>query len=77
MPRCKINPDQFIAGQLPTVKIKDKSYFVDGRMEQLRNTEDFMDSIDCVDDDIWELLSKEDQAIVIYEFMGEVLTNQD
>lgn len=73
MPRCKENPNNFVAGMLPTVMINNTSYFVDGRLEQLRNVNDFFDSIDCVDDDVWELLSQEDRRIIAYEFMGETI----
>lgn len=79
MPRNPNNRNEFIAGMLPTVEIKHPKtnqvvkYYVDGRLEQLRNVDDFMDSIDCVDDDIWELLSPKDRNIIIYEFMGETI----
>jgi hypothetical protein len=71
MPRCTENSNTFVAGALPIVMIKNNSYYVDGRMEQLRNVNDFMDAIDCVDDDVWDSLSQQDRAIVCYEFMGE------
>ena len=71
MPRCTENPNTFVAGALPIVMIKNNSYYVDGRFEQLRNTSDIMDLIECVDDDVRELLSQQDRAIVCYEFMGE------
>lgn len=79
MPRNPNNRNEFIAGMLPTVEIKHPKtgevikYYVDGRLEQLRNVDDFMDSINCVDDDIWELLSPKDRNIVAYEFMGETI----
>lgn len=79
MPRNPNNRNEFIAGILPTVQIKDpntgviKSYFVDGRLEELRNVDDFMDKIECVDDDIWEILSIKDRNVIIYEFMGETI----
>lgn len=79
MPRNPINRNEFIAGVLPTVKIQDpntgltKSYFVDGRLEELRNVDDFMDKITCVDDDIWDLLSQQSKNIIVYEFYGETI----
>lgn len=79
MPRNPINRNEFIAGVLPTVKIEDpntgltKSYFVDGRLEELRNVDDFMDKITCVDDDIWDLLSQQSKNIIVYEFYGETI----
>lgn len=79
MPRNPNNRNEFIAGVLPTVQIKDpntgsiKSYFVDGRLEELRNVDDFMDKISCVDDQVWELLSTKDKNIICYEFMGETI----
>lgn len=79
MPRNPNNRNEFIAGALPTVQIthpetkKTTTYYVDGRLEELRNVDDFMDKITCVDDDVWELLSKKDKNIVIYEFMGETI----
>lgn len=73
MPRNPNNRNEFIAGMLPVVEIEGKKFYVDGRLEQLRNVEDFNDSINCVDDDIWELLSPKDRNIVIYEFMGETI----
>ena len=79
MPRNPKNPNEFIVGVLPTVQIKDpeteqtNSYFVDGRLQELRNVDDFTDKITCVDDDIWELLSVKDRQIIVYEFMGETI----
>lgn len=79
MPRNPINRNEFIAGVLPTVKIQDpntgltKSYFVDGRLEELRNVDDFMDKITCVDNDIWDLLSQQSKNIIVYEFYGETI----
>ena len=79
MPRNPKNPNEFVAGGLPTVQIKHpetgivNSYFVDGRIQELRNVDDFMDKITCVDDDIWELLSVRDRQIIVYEFMGDTI----
>lgn len=79
MPRNPNNRHEFVAGMLPTVQIKHPqtglltSYFVDGRLQELRNVEDFMDRITCVDDDVWELLSIKDRNTLIYEFMGETI----
>jgi len=71
MPRCTNNPNTFVAGALPTITIDNKSYYVDGRLKQLRNVHDFMDSVSCTVDDVWDSLSQQDRAIVCYEFMGE------
>lgn len=77
MPRSKTNREEFVAGVLPTIKIKHPikgqtiSYFVDGRLKELRNVDDFMDKITCVDDDVWELLSKGDRQTITYEFYGD------
>jgi hypothetical protein len=71
MPRCTNNPNTFVAGALPTITIDNKSYYVDGRLKQLRNVHDFMDSVSCIVDDVWDSLSQQDRAIVCYEFMGE------
>lgn len=79
MPRNPNNKYEFIAGQLPTVSITHpstklkKTYFVDGRLEELRNVNDFMDRITCVDDHVWELLSPRDKNIIAYEFHGETI----
>lgn len=68
MPRSKENPNEFVAGMLPTISIADKTYYVDGRLQELRNVNDFMDSIYDVDDDMWNMLSDEDKCVLMYEF---------
>lgn len=79
MPRNPENRNEFVAGILPTVKLQNPntglqtSYFVDGRLQELRNVDDFMDKITCVDDDVWEILSEQDRKTIIYEFMGETI----
>jgi hypothetical protein len=79
MPRNPENRNEFVAGILPTVKLQtpntclQTSYFVDGRLQELRNVDDFMDKITCVDDDVWDILSEQDQKTIIYEFMGETI----
>jgi len=79
MPRNPNNIHEFVAGMLPIVQIKHPetglihSYFVDGRLQELRNVDDFMDKIDCVDDDIWEILSTKDRNTIAYEFYGETI----
>jgi hypothetical protein len=79
MPRNPQNRNEFIAGILPTISIKHPvtgqttSYFVDGRLQELRNVNDFMDKITCVDDDVWELLSPQAQNTIAYEFYGETI----
>jgi hypothetical protein len=74
MPRSKTNPNEFVAGVLPIVTINGLHYYVDGRMEQLRNVNDFRDAIDTVAH-VWTQLSDEDRAIVVYEYTGEVIGN--
>lgn len=74
MPRSKTNRNEFEAGMLPIVTINDRKYYVDGRLEQLRNVNDFMDRITYFNDEVWESISKQDQAIIVYEFTGEVIT---
>jgi hypothetical protein len=77
MPRNPKNKNEFIAGLLPTVSLKHPesgltiNYFVDGRIQELRNVNDFMDKITCVDDDVWELLSPHAQNTITYEFYGD------
>lgn len=77
MPRSKTNREEFVAGVLPIIQInhpvlgKKISYFVDGRLRELRNVDDFMDKITCVDDDVWELLSSNDRKTITYEFYGD------
>jgi hypothetical protein len=79
MPRNPNNSSEFIAGMLPTIQITHPetklttTYFVDGRLQELRNVNDFMDRITCVDDDVWELLSPKDRNILLYEFEGETI----
>jgi hypothetical protein len=68
MPRSKENPSEFVAGMLPTISIADKTYYVDGRLQELRNVNDFMDSIYDVDDDMWEIMSDIDKCVLMYEF---------
>ncbi len=69
MPRNKQNPSEFIAGMLPTITFNKEKYFVDGRLQEIRHTKDFMKKLDT-DDDVWEILSKKDQKIITFEFYG-------
>ena len=77
MPRSKTNKEEFVAGILPVIRLKHPargqvlSYFVDGRLKELRNVDDFMDKITCVDDDVWDLLSRNDRNVITYEFYGD------
>lgn len=73
MPRSKTNPNQFEAGVLPIIKVNKKNYYVDGRLEQLRSVNDFSDTINCVDDEIYNSLTETDKAILVYEFEGEAI----
>ena len=72
MPRSKQNRDEFVAGALPTITYDNKKYFVDGRLKQLRNTEDFMDKLET-DDEVWDKLSIADKNVITYEFYGETI----
>lgn len=76
MPRDKNNPDQFIAGALPTITYKKKTYFVDGRLNQLRNTTNPHDVLDESRDEIWRKLSKDDKDIIRFEFYGTKTSTQ-
>lgn len=71
MPRSKTNRDEFFAGVLPKIKFQDKEYFVDGRLKQLRNVEDFNDTLDESEDEVWEQLSQEAKDVIVYEYYGE------
>jgi len=71
MPRSKSNPNEFVAGCLPTVKIGSKSFYVDGRLQQLRDITDFNNSINSIEDHVYESLSQVDKAIILFEFTGE------
>lgn len=73
MPRSKTNPNQFEAGLLPIINVNNKNYYVDGRLQQLRNIKDFLDTINFVDDTIFNSLSETDKAIIVYEFEGEII----
>lgn len=75
MPRNPINHTEFIAGALPTVKIGKKEYYVDGRLKELRNVNDFSDKIDHEQFeysgiDYMQRMKKEDKCKVIYEWYG-------
>ncbi len=76
MPRNQTNSNEFFAGILPTISFQDKKYFVDGRIKEMRNTEDFFDKLEDTDE-VWELLSKEDKAIICYEYHGARIGEDD
>lgn len=79
MPRNPSNRTEFIAGMLPTIMFKNpntglvNSYFIDGRLQELRNVNDFMDKITCIEDDVWDSLSVADRNKIVYEFYGETI----
>lgn len=73
MPRNPENLNEFIAGPLPKIKHKGKEYFVDGRMQELRNVNDPMDIFD--EESEFESLSKKKQAIIIREFYGVITSS--
>ena len=70
MPRSK-KTNQFVAGPLPVIKYKNKKYFVDGRMQEVRNVNDFTDVLDVDDDPVWDKLSKESKKVIEFEFHGD------
>ena len=71
MPRSK-DGQTFIAGVLPTITVNNKKYFVDGRMKQLRNIDDFNDNFEDIeyDEETWNSLSEKDKKIIVFEFHG-------
>lgn len=69
MPRNQ-KTNEFEAGALRTITYKKEKYFVDGRLKQVRNIEDFMDVLDVEDDAIFDALSREDRDTVVGEFYG-------
>lgn len=69
MPRSKANPEQFETGALPKITVSNQTYFVDGRMKELRNVNDFMDKPQ-VNDNFWARLTKDQKSIVKFEFYG-------
>ena len=71
MPRSKDDPTTFIAGMLPKVTINKSTFFVDGRLKELRNTKDFFKKVNPLEERIWNKLSKEDKDIISYEFTGQ------
>ena len=70
MPRNKDNPKEFIAGALPQVKFNKKNYFIDGRMKELRNVNDFMDKIKV--DYEYDYLPKRVQKEIYFECYGDI-----
>lgn len=69
MPRNQNNPNEFIAGVLPTISYNGNKYFVDGRLREMRNVNDFMDKIYDTDE-VFDNISQEDISIICYEFEG-------
>lgn len=72
MPRNPNNINEFIAGVLPTITFEGKKYYVDGRLKEMRNINDFMDKI-YDHDEVFEKLSKKDISIICYEFEGSII----
>ena len=77
MPRNPNNRNEFIAGNLRVISFNRKRYFVDGRMKELRNVNDFMDKIIIPENVLVRdyrqgsvRLSKQAQRIINYEFFG-------
>jgi len=69
MPRNPNNTNEFIAGPLPTITYLNKKYFVDGRMKQIRQTEDFTNILPD-NDETWSRLTRKDKEIICFEFYG-------
>ena len=75
MSRSKTNPREFEispTGMLPTITFNNNKYYVDGRLREMRNVNDFMDKIYDTDE-VFEQLSREDIAIICYEFEGSII----
>jgi len=70
MPRNPENPDEFIAGKLPEITHNGKQYYVDGRMKELRNTEDHADKISADDEETWQRLTRQQKEIIVFQFYG-------
>ena len=70
MPRNPNNPDEFVAGQLPKIMCNNKQYYVDGRMQQIRNVDDYSDIISSDDLEILAMSDK-DYSVALFEFYGE------
>lgn len=71
MPRNPDNRNEFIAGKLPIVKFENDKFFVDGRMRELRNINDFSHKI--TEEDFLSIKNKfkrKDLGIIQYEFEG-------
>lgn len=68
MPRSKTNPETFTAGKLPSIYHNDIEYYVDGRLQECRNANNFNNKLDT--DFVWEELNLEDQNIIIFEYYG-------
>jgi len=71
MPRNPSNSNEFVAGALPVVSIGKKKFYVDGRLQELRNTNNFMDKIDYFEDELWDKLPVKVQKVILYEFHGD------
>jgi len=69
MPRNPENPDQWIAGKLPEITHNGKQYFVDGRLKELRNTENHADKFQPDDLQI-DAMTEQDREIVMFQFYG-------
>ena len=70
MPRNPQNPSEFIAGPLPVIEYNGKKYYVDGRMEQVRNVEDFSDILEP-SEEVAQGMSAEAEKIIMFEMYGE------
>ncbi len=69
MPRNK-QTNEFEAGGLRTITHNGEKYYVDGRLKECRNVDDFMNHLDVDAEEIFDQLSKEDQSTVVGEYYG-------
>ena len=67
MPRNPNNREQWVAGQLPIVTLNNRQYYVDGRLQELRNIDEFMDVLRAED---IESITETDRKVINYEFYG-------
>ncbi len=71
MPRNPNNPQEFIAGKLPEVTFRNRKFYVDGRMRELRCVDDY--SLKYIENEFFSIeseFSKTDLEIIEFEFYG-------
>jgi len=75
MPRNQ-QTNEFEAGMLRTITHKGQTYFVDGRLQECRHTEEHWTKLDVDEGEVFDTLTKEDQEIVVGEFYGYFKSEQ-